>query len=163
MIPFERRMRAPHLLLLACGCLCAGAGAHAGNEAPATVRYVTAEIAPAKTSIYVGVVKLMVSPMTRHGSAYSSTYTAKVFPYFFYNETGEFSIQVSDADLFRLASGQAIDFIGHALRTDGVDRLVRAHATPSSLADGQVKVRVVISPRLTLIFNTTYHLSGWQN
>lgn len=155
-------MRVPRFLLLACGFLGAEAVARAEAAAPAPAGYVTAEIAPAKTSIYIGTVKLTVSPMIRHGNAYSSTYTAKVFPYFFYDETGQFSIEVSDADLFRLASGQAIDFLGHALRSDGVDRLVRARATPSSLADGQVKVRVVISPRLTLIFNTTYHLSGWQ-
>jgi hypothetical protein len=162
MIPFASRMRARRFLLLACGFLRAAAGAPAEETAPAPVDCVTAEIAPASTSIYIGTVKLTVSPMTRHGNAYSSTYTAKVFPYFFYNETGQFRMEVSDADLFRLASGQAIDVVGDALRSDGVDRQVRAHATPSSLADGQVKVRVVISPRLTLIFHTTYHLSGWQ-
>jgi hypothetical protein len=162
MIPFDCRMRALCLLFLTGGFLGAGAWAHPENEAPAPEGYLTAEIAPAKTSIYIGTVKLSVSPMIRHGNAYAATYTARVFPYFFYNETGQFSIQVSDADLFRLASGQAIDFRGDALRSDGVDRLVRAHAKPSSLSDGQVKVRVVVSPHLTLIFNTTYHLSGWQ-
>jgi hypothetical protein len=162
MIPFASRMRARRFLLLAGGLLGAAGAAAAAAVAPAPEPSVTAEIAPASTSIYIGTVKLTVSPMTRQGNAYCSTYTAKVFPYFFYSETGQFRMEVSDADLFRLASGQAIDVVGDALRSDGVDRPVRAHAVPSSLADGQVKVRVVISPRLTLIFHTTYHLSGWQ-
>jgi hypothetical protein len=148
----------PRLLLAAALCLGAGA-ARADEAAPGNV---IATIAPAKTSIYVGAVTLTVSPMTRHGGVYSSVYTARVFPYFFYNESGQFRIEVSDADLFRLASGQAIDFTGNAVRADGVVRVVQAHAIPHSLSDGQVKVRVFLSRRLILIFNTTYHLSGWQ-
>jgi hypothetical protein len=100
--------------------------------------------------------------MTRHGGAYTSVYTARVFPYFFYSETGQFRIEVSDADLFRLASGQAIDFSGDAVSSAGAVRPVLGHAIPRTLADGRVKVRVFVTRHLVLVFNTTYHLSGWQ-
>jgi hypothetical protein len=125
--------------------------------------HITAQIAPAKTSIYVGSVTLTVAPLTRQGASYASTYTASVFPYFFFTEAGTFQIEVSDADLFRLASGQSIDFTGLAVRADGVVRPLACHADPHSLADGRVKVRVYVSKRLILVFNTTYHISGWQN
>jgi hypothetical protein len=147
------------LLVIALATL--GLGGARAAEAPDSGQ-VIATIAPARTSIYIGNVTLTVAPMQRRGAAYTSTYTAKVFPYFFYNESGQFRIEVSDADLFRLASGQSIDFTGAALRSDGVERPVQGHATPSSLADGRVKVRVFVSRRLVLVFNTTYHLSGWQ-
>ncbi len=106
----------------------------------------TAEIVPVETSIYIGTVTLSVQPMTRQGAVYASAYTAKVFPYFFYSEHGQFRISVSDADLFRLANGQSIDFTGEAVRDDGVVRHVEAHATPSVARDGQVKVKVFVTP-----------------
>jgi hypothetical protein len=151
----------PPLRFLCAATLAALGLAGARAETPAEGALI-AMIAPARTSIYIGNVTLSVTPMTRHGGAYLSTYTAKVFPYFFYDESGQFRIEVSDADLFRLASGQSIDFTGAALRSDGVERPVLGRATPSSLADGRVKVRVFVSRRLVLVFNTTYHLSGWQ-
>ena len=118
-----------------------------------------AVIAPAKTSIYLGNVTLAVAPLVRQGSEYVSDYTATVFPFFFCNETGEFRIQVSDSALFQLARGQPIDFTGQAVRNDGVIRVIQGHAVPQGITDdGTVKIRVHLSRRIVLVFNTTYHL-----
>jgi hypothetical protein len=118
-----------------------------------------AVIAPGKTSIYLGSVTLAVEPLVRDGSVYSSSYSATVFPFFFCNEKGKFEIEVPDSSLFQLARGRPIDFVGQAVRADGVVRTVQGHAVPHGLTDdGEVKIRVRLSRRIVLVFNTTYHL-----
>src|SRR5512142_726136 len=62
-------------------------------------RYDHVEIAPTKTSIYIGSVSMTMPSFVREHGAFTSTYTAKVFPYFFYNEKGRLSIAISDATL----------------------------------------------------------------
>ena len=66
-------------------------------------RYATVVIAPAKTSIYVGTVTLTMPTFERRGSRFESVYMAKVFPYFFYNESGALGIDFSAEQLSRLA------------------------------------------------------------
>ncbi len=120
-----------------------------------------AVIAPAKTSIYLGSVTLAVDPLVRAGSTYASDYAATVFPFFFCNEQGKFRIQVSDSALLQLARGHAIDFTGEAVRDDGVVRVLQGHAVPSSMPnEGDVKIRVHLSRRIVLVFNTRYRLIG---
>ena len=115
-----------------------------------------AEVAPSKTSIYVGSVALTVSKLTRTQGGFSTAYTAKVFPYFFYNENGTLSIDFTDDMLRQLERGEAVEFKGRAVRTDGDARPVEGKATPIDAAHGKVKVRVFYSKRIELIFNTTY-------
>jgi hypothetical protein len=114
------------------------------------------DIAPTKTSIYVGTVSLTMPTFTRAGGSYESTYTAKVFPYFFSNETGKLSVDISDEQLRELARGEPIEFTGHGVRSDGVARRVEGKATPVDAASGKIKVSVFVSKRIQLIFNTTY-------
>ncbi|HWA10343.1 MAG TPA: hypothetical protein VG838_12895 [Opitutaceae bacterium] len=119
-------------------------------------RYATVTVEPAKTSIYVGSVTLTTPGFTREGVTYSANYTAKVFPYFFYNEKGRIWIDVPDADLRRLERGETVNFTGHARSDDGDERRVEGRAEPTGASTGKIKVRIFVSKRIELIFNTTY-------
>jgi hypothetical protein len=122
--------------------------------------YTRAEIATAKTSIYLGSVTLAVPPLVRSGGEFISTYAATVFPFFFFNEAGRFHILLSDSDLARLAGGSPVDFVGQAVRDDGAGRPVQGHAVPRGPGEGDVKFRVYYSRHIVLVFNTTYRLMG---
>jgi hypothetical protein len=126
------------------------------EEAPLS-RYATVSVETAKTSIYIGTVTLTAPVFVRQGITYSTTYAAKVFPYFFYNEKGSLSIDVPDADLRKLERGEAIDFTGEAKTTGGEERHVEGRAQPTDANSGKLKVRVFVSKKIQLIFNTTYH------
>lgn len=119
-------------------------------------RYDRVEVAPARTSIYVGTVSLTLPAFARANGIYASTYVAKVFPVFFYNEKGRLSIELSDEALRRLERGEPVEFKGRAVRDDGAERPVEGKATPADATSGKIKVRVFYSKRVELIFNTTY-------
>lgn len=128
----------------------------AENGAPANPGYSRVEVAPAKTSIYIGIVSLTMPPFVRRDDAFESTYAARVFPYFFYNERGTLRIDMTDTQLSALARGEPIEFTGRGVRDDGIERRVEGKATPSDAQSGKLKVRVFVSKRIELIFNTTY-------
>ncbi len=92
----------------------------------------------------------------RHSGTYSSTYTAKVFPYFFYNERGSISIDIPDGDLLRLQHGELVEFKGRGVNSDGEERRIEGRAVPADATSGKIKVRVFVSRKIQLIFNTTY-------
>lgn len=141
------------LLLLSLGVL-AWAGARAAEPDPA--RHDAVLIAPTKTSIYIGSVSMTMPTFTRKDGTYTSTYSAKVFPYFFYNEHGTLAIDVSDDMLRRLDQGEVVEFHGRGLSSDGEERRIEGKATPADATTGKIKVRVFVSKRIQLIFNTTY-------
>lgn len=115
------------------------------------------EVAATWTSIYVGTVSLKMPPFARNPSGdYESTYAARVFPYFFANETGRITIRVTDDALRRLERGEVTEFSGRAVNQQGEERRIEGKATPADAAQGKIKVRVFVSPRVELIFNTTY-------
>ena len=121
-------------------------------------RYGTAEIAPARTSIYIGSVSMTFPVFIRKGGTYWSTYSARVFPYFFYNEHGHLSIDVSDDQLRQLARGETIEFKGRGLSSVSEERPIEGKVTPTDATSGKIKVRVYVSKHIQLIFNTTYRL-----
>src|SRR3954470_4301662 len=108
-------------------------------------RYARVEVAPAKTSVYVGTVTMTMPPFVRHAGSYETDYAAKVFPYFFLNETGRITVEFSDEQLRQLERGQAVEFKGHGARADGVERRVEGKATPADATSGKIKVRVFVS------------------
>lgn len=142
-------------LLLLCLGLAAAAGAARAEDSD-LARFDQVRIEPTKTSIYIGSVTMTMPTFARHAGVYSSTYAAKVFPYFFYNEHGTLAINVSDEMLRRLERGQAVDFEGRGLSSDGEERRIAGKATPGDAMSGKIKVRVFVSKRIQLIFNTTY-------
>lgn len=129
--------------------------------APAPV-YRKVEIAPTRTSIYVGYVSMKMPVFVRKGDAYQSHYDAKVVPYFFYNEAGTLNVTVTDAQLQQLARGETIQFTGRAVNQDGEERVVTGRAVPKDATSGNIKVRVHVSKQVELIFNTTYRFVGTE-
>lgn len=118
--------------------------------------YETVVVDPVKTSIYVGNVALTMTPFHAGGGRYSADYRAKVFPYFFSNEHGSLWITFSDDDLARLARGERVNFTGRAENTDKEERRIEGFATPSDAKHGKIKVKVFVSKKIELIFNTLY-------
>lgn len=116
-------------------------------------------IAPTKTSIYIGTVTMTMPAFARKNGVYESSYAAKVFPYFFSNEKGTLAITLSDENLRKLERGETVAFTGRAVNTDGEERRIEGKATPDEAAGGlkgKIKVRVFVSKRIELIFNTSY-------
>jgi hypothetical protein len=130
------------------------------GETPLDARYNKATVEPVTTSIYVGYVKLTMPAFTRTPTGYVSIYDASVFPFFFWSEHGQMTIAVSDDDLRRLAHGETVQFKGHAENSDGETRHVEGRAVPQDTSHGKLKVRVFVSSKIQLIFNTTYCFVG---
>jgi len=152
----------PRLLFLLCAALLA-AGLRGAAPAPAGVpgpAHAEATVEPARTSIYVGRVTLETAPFRRIGERYESTYSARVFPFFFYSEQGRIAIDLSDDDLRRLTAGEPVAFSGRAESDDGDLRRVEGRAAPSDADSGTLKVRIHVSPRIELVFDTRYRFSG---
>jgi hypothetical protein len=145
-------------LLLAWLCFAPWALA-AGSPGPDLARYDRVEVAPSKTSIYIGSVTLTPTTFVRKHTAYRADYVAKVFPYFFYNEKGWIAIELPDESLRQLTQGQTIPFKGRGMSADGDERLIEGRAVPADATTGKLKVRIFVSKRIQLIFNTTYRLS----
>ncbi|HEX2854058.1 MAG TPA: hypothetical protein VHO24_12530 [Opitutaceae bacterium] len=141
--------------LLACLCALSLAAASRGEEAPLS-RYSAVEIDQTKTSIYIGSVTMTMPRFTRKDGAFSSTYHARVFPYFFSSEKGRLSIEISDETLRKLERGETIQFSGKGFNTDGEERRIEGRAVPTNSTSGKIKVRVFVSKKIELIFNTTY-------
>lgn len=114
-------------------------------------------VSPMKTSIYVGRVRLTTREFARVDALFSTTYEAKVSPWFFWSEHGEITIRVPAADLARLAAGERIEFTGDAKNHRGKPRHVSGHATPGSPdgASGRIKVRIHVDD-VTLVFDGDY-------
>jgi hypothetical protein len=145
------------LLLL----LCILPGARADETAdPGLARFQTIAVAPVETFVYLGRVALAAAPFQRAGGAFCARYTAKVIPFFFYNEEGTLSIDLADEALRRLVGGATVTFAGTAIREDGRKRLVEGYATATGPDGGTLKVRLHVNRRVVLVFDTTYLLAA---
>lgn len=113
---------------------------------------------PTKTSIYVGSVTLTTQPFVRDDLTLVSTYAAKVFPWMFWNETGDITITLNAEQLARLERGERCEFTGEAQNHKGKPRHVTGHADPTGPDTGKIKVRIGAGD-VELIFNGTYHLA----
>lgn len=142
----------PSLFLLL-GLLAPLAAAPTGSE------WDSVTMAPVKTSIYVGVVTLTTDEFRRDGDQLVTTYTAKVWPWFFWSETGTITITLPLADLEKLARGERVDFTGEALNQKNRPRHVTGRAERIDAATGKIKVRIGVDDT-ELIFNTTYRFNN---
>jgi hypothetical protein len=122
-------------------------------------KFGTVAIDPAAANLFIATVSMAFQPFVRHNVEYSSTYVARVFP-FFYTERGRISIVVPDDLLHRVDHGEPVDFVGRALSDSGDSRKVEGHAVPTGPLNGRIRVRVFISRRLSLTYDTTYELTG---
>ncbi len=140
--------------LLAFAALLVGAR---GAEEPMR-RFDSVEVAPGKTSIYVGTVSLTMATFTRVDGKFQADFNAKVFPYFFYSEKGKVTIDFPDEALTRLSKGETVEFKGEAVSNGGDHHRVEGRATPADAASGKLKFKVFVLTNTELIFNTTYRL-----
>jgi hypothetical protein len=124
--------------------------------------YAEVTLDPAETPIYVGKVRLAMLPFTRRANGFTSDYTIKVFPFFFFNEQGRISIEFSDAQLQQLERGEPADLKGQAINSSGAGRRIEGHAVPDAVGSdhGKIKVKVSVSKNIELVFNTSYRLTG---
>ena len=84
------------------------------------------DVAPTRTSIYIGTVSMTMPTFVRVGDTFQTTYAAKVFPFMFYNEHGTLTINATDAQLEQLAKGETVILSGQGIRDDGASRRVEA-------------------------------------
>jgi len=112
-------------------------------------------IPPMKTSIYIGSVTLTTDVLVRSGSTLSSTYEAKVRPWFFWGETGKITITLTDAAQASMARGERAEFTGDATNHKNKPRPVTGYAEPADATSGKIKVRIM-ADGIELIFNGTY-------
>lgn len=109
------------------------------------------------TSIYIGKVTLSVTPLLRKDGVFSGDYKAKVFPYWFMSERGSFRMKVSDEDIARIAKGETVEFTGEAEENGSREpRKITGRATPIDTTRGKFKVRIFVTEKIQLIFNSTY-------
>jgi hypothetical protein len=114
-------------------------------------------IDPSSTSLTLGKVSLVVSPLTHRDGNYVGSYQLKVRPYFFKSEKGTLLLAASDDSVRKLQAGTAIDFTGKAVtRKDGKTHVVLGKATPSSGDRGSVTFSI-ITENGKMVFNTSYH------
>jgi hypothetical protein len=130
------------------------------GETPLDARYNKAAVEPVKTSIYIGYVKLSMPVFTRTRAGYEASYTASVFPFFFWSEHGQMTIEASDDELQRLARGETVLFKGQAENSDGETRSIIGRAIPQDATQGKLTIRLFVSKRIQLVFSTTYRFVG---
>jgi hypothetical protein len=136
-------------------CLLFISGAVAGVARADAGDWDVVAVPPIKTSIYVGSVTLTTSLFQRTGDQFDATYEARVWPWFFWNETGRITIRMPQAELERLARGERIEFAGDATNHKGKPRHVTGRADRTDAANGRIKVRIGVDDT-ELIFNGTY-------
>ena len=66
------------------------------RPAPTTssARFDKVDIRPTTASLFIATVTMTMPPFVRHDAVFSSTYSARVFPYFFWSESGRIWIEV---------------------------------------------------------------------
>jgi hypothetical protein len=136
------------------------AGAAPARGADDMAKFAQVVIRPASASFYIASVTMSFQPFVRHRSVYSSTYVARVFPYFFLGERGRIWIVVPDEALARINRGEPVAFTGRAANDSGDERRVDGTATPAGPREGRIRVRVFVSKRIILTYDTTYRLQG---
>ncbi len=139
-------------------CLFLLLAAVAGLRAPAAPDLTSWEhvkVAPMRTSIYVGSVRLTTDTFERKGSTLVATYEAKVVPWFFWGETGRITLTLTDADLANMARGETAEFTGEAFNHKNKPRSVTGRVQPATATSGKIKVRIM-ADGIELIFNSTY-------
>lgn len=148
-------VRAVIIRLLALSFLLVATARAADGTAPSPERVTVPAM---KTSIYVGSVTLTTSEFRRDGDKFSATYDAKVFPWFFWSETGGITITVTTADFARLARGETVEFAGEAFNHKNKPRKITGRAQPADARSGKIKVRIHVDD-VELIFNGPYRFA----
>jgi hypothetical protein len=75
------------------------------------------------------------------------------------SEQGTFRMKVSDEELARVAKGETVEFSGEAANTGSEPRKVSGRAVPDDATKGAIKVRIFVTEKIQLIFNTRYRFA----
>ncbi len=129
------------------------------TEDPVLRHFDLVTIDDSKTSIYIGSVTLKMTPFVHKDGAFHATYSATVFPYFFWDEKGSISIEMPDDALQQVAKGEVVYFKGKGMNDDHEERRIEGRVIPADATSGKIKVRVFVTKKTQLIFNSTYHLT----
>ncbi len=148
------------LRITAIAALALAAAAPARSEDDSLARFNRVDIKPATASLFIATVTMTMRPFVRRDTVFSSTYSARVFPYFFWNESGHIWIVAPGDRLLRAALGEPVDFTGRGISESGDERRIEGHATPTGPMGGKIRVRIYVSKRIFLTFDTTYELQG---
>jgi hypothetical protein len=140
---------------LFCGLASAFAAEPVVSAAAPPTNWDHVKVEPMKTSIYIGTVNLTTGVFERQGSSLTTTYEAKVFPWFFWGETGKITIALTDTGLAALARGETAEFAGDAVNQKNKLRKITGRAQPADANSGKMKVRIM-ADGIELIFNSTY-------
>lgn len=137
----------------------AGAAPPAAPDPPSAAPPARALVDATRTSIYLGSVRLTLSPLQLREGAFTADYAARVVPFLFFSEHGHFAIDFSGDQLARLLRGETVAFEGRARNSAGQERRITGRAVPEAAGAprGRIKVRVRVG-RVELIFNSTYRL-----
>ena len=139
--------------------------AQGSNSTAKTADAVTRKlfIDPSSSSVALGKVNLIVSPLTHRNGNYAGDYRLKVKPYFYKSEEGTLLLAVSVESVRKLQAGTAIDFSGKAVtRKDGKIHVVLGRASPFSSDRGNVTFSI-ITENGKMVFNTSYHFEAKRN
>lgn len=148
-------------LLLPLLWLLALIGAPARADATGAGEWDAVSVPPIRTSIYVGSVTLTTSLFQRTGDQLEATYEARVWPWFFWNETGRIVIRLPHAEVEKLVRTERVEFTGEATNHKGKPRHVTGRADRVDAVSGKIKVRIGVDDTV-LVFNGSYRFPNAQ-
>jgi hypothetical protein len=124
-------------------------------------RFQTIDIKDSKTHIPATRIRLNIAPLSRTDHGYSSTYSVKVFPFFFFNEHGSIEINLDEDCIQRIEAGETVSFGGNAINHRGAKRKITGEAVPGDLDSGDLEI-IITASGFDLTFDTSYLLTGNQ-
>ena len=127
----------------------------AAAPAAAVTGWDRVSVGPMKTSFYIGSVTLKTETFVRQGSNLTTNYEARVFPWFFWSETGRISITLTDANLASMAQNETTEFASEAVNHRNKPRQVTGRTQPTDATSGKFKIRIMADGH-ELVFNGTY-------
>lgn len=149
----------PSLRLCLFLLLGAATGLRAAPPPAATTGWDRVLIPPMKTSSFFGSVTLITEPLVRQGSTLVTGYEARVWPWFFWSETGRITITLTDANLASMARSETTEFTGEASNHKKKPRQVTGRAVPTDAFSGKFKIRIMADGH-EVIFNGGYRLES---
>lgn len=129
----------------------------ASSENPSAAQFI---VEPCSTPVRGGKASLVIGALQGKATNYVGNYDLRVFPYFFMNETGSFSMTLSGEAVEKLDKGLTVAATGQAVtKKNGKTRKVIATLTPTGKDAGTVSFSFT-GEDTKLTFNSTYKRVG---
>ena len=115
-------------------------------------------IDPSSTRMSLARCELTVGTLECKADVLCGTYAIKVFPFTFKSDHGNLSLGVSNADLQKIAHGEALEFTGLAISArDAKAKPIKGRTKPDAGDHGLVSFTVTTEDG-DLLFNSTYRV-----